>query len=148
MNEFFKVLNYIYYDKKPYSELNDTERKSINAFMMHRFISMVPEYCNIVNDIQSIPNLTDDQVYTIYCNVLPKAKKWSKYIKPSLAKSNNEQSKQLASLFECSQREVFDYMKIISNTQLNDILKSYGQNDPSSTKGNKKTSRKRNQLSV
>lgn len=148
MNEFFKVLNYIYYDKKPYDQLNDAEKKSINIYLMHRFISMVPEYCDIVNNVQSIPNLNDDQIYTIYCNILPKAKKWSKYIKPSSSKSNKDKSIKLASLLECSQREAYDYLEIISESQFNDILKSYGQNDSPSIKGNKKSSNKRNKLSV
>lgn len=144
MNEFFKVLNYIYYDKKTYHELNDVEKKSINAYMLHRFISMVPEYCSIANEVQSIPNLTDEQVYNVYCSLLPKAKKWAKYIKPSSEKGNREQVKLLASLLECSQREVIDYLKIINDNQIKDILSSYGQNDSLSTKGNKKSSRKRN----
>jgi len=144
MNEFFKVLNYIYYDKKPYSQLNDVEKKSINAYMLHRFISMVPEYCGIVNEVQSVPNLTDEQLYNVYCSLLPKAKKWAKYIKPASEKTNKEQLKLLSSLLECSQREVLDYLKILTDIQVNEILKSYGQNDPSLIKGNKKSSRKRN----
>ena len=73
MNEFFKLLNYLSFDKKPYSKLTDTEIKSINVYMLHRYLSMSSEYCVFVNEVQSLPNLTPEQVYNIYLSLLPKS---------------------------------------------------------------------------
>ena len=78
MNEFFKILNYLSYDKVPYSKLTDAEIKSINVYMLHRYLSMSSEYCVFANEVQAIPNLNAEQVYNIYLSLLPKAKKYFK----------------------------------------------------------------------
>ncbi len=147
MNEFFKILNYLTWDKKPYNELTDTEIKSVSNFMLHRFISMEPNYCSLVNEVQSLYGLSIEQTYNIYLSLLPKNKKFFKYIKPSIVKKN-EKSNQLASLFEISKREATDYLYIINNEQYEQILEAYGQNsdttiNKNSTKGNKGTKKRK-----
>ena len=148
MNEFFKLLNYLSYDKVPYSKLSDTEIKSINVYMLHRYLSMSSEYCILVNEIQSIPDLTPEQVYNIYLQLLPKSKKYFKYTKAASNKIDKDKVSKLSSLLQVSQREANDYLALLSNDQFQDILNSYGQNNPTPNKGNKKKTSKRNKLSV
>ena len=148
MNEFFRILNYLSYDKVPYSKLTDAEVKSINSFMLHRYISMSPEYCVFVNEVQSVPNLSVEQVYNIYLSLLPKAKKYFKYTKAASNKIDKDKVSKLSSLLQVSQREANDYLTLLSNDQFQDILNSYGQNtDTRPIKDNKKQSGKRNKLS-
>lgn len=148
MNEFFKILNYLSYDKVPYSKLTDAEVKSINVYMLHRYLSMSSEYCILVNEVQSIPELSVEQVYNIYLSLLPKSKKYFKYTKAASEKIDKDKVSKLSLLLQVSQREANDYLALLSNDQFQDILNSYGQNtDTRPTKGNKKQSGKRNKLS-
>ena len=148
MNEFFKILSYLSYDKVPYSKLTDAEIKSINVYMLHRYLSMSSEYCVFVNEVQAIPNLNAEQVYNIYLSLLPKAKKYFKYTKAATEKIDKDKVSKLSLLLQVSQREANDYLALLSNDQFQDILNSYGQNtDTRPSKGNKKQSGKRNKLS-
>ena len=148
MNEFFRILNYLSYDKVPYSKLTDAEIKSINVYMLHRYLSMDSEYCIFANEVQAIPNLSAEQVYNIYLTLIPKAKKYFKYTKAASEKIDKDKVSKLSSLLQVSQREANDYLALLSNDQFQEILNSYGQNtDTRPTKGNKKQSGKRNKLS-
>jgi len=148
MNEFFKILSYLSYEKVPYSKLTDAEIKSINVYMLHRYLSMSSEYCVFANEVQAIPNLTPEQVYNIYLSLLPKAKKYFKYTKAASEKIDKDKVSKLSLLLQVSQREANDYLALLSNDQFQDILNSYGQNtDTRPSKGNKKQSGKRNKLS-
>jgi hypothetical protein len=148
MNEFFKILSYLSYDKVPYSKLTDAEIKSINVYMLHRYLSMSSEYCIVANEVQAIPNLNAEQVYNIYLSLLPKAKKYFKYTKAATEKIDKDKVSKLSLLMQISQREANDYLTLLSNDQFQDILNSYGQNtDTRPSKGNKKQSGKRNKLS-
>jgi hypothetical protein len=80
MNEFFKILNYLSYEKVPYSKLTEAEIKSINVYMLHRYLSMSSEYCIFANEVQAIPNLNAEQVYNIYLSLIPKSKKYFKVL--------------------------------------------------------------------
>ena len=148
MNEFFKLLNYLSFDKKPYSKLTDTEIKSINVYMLHRYLSMSSEYCTIVNEVQSMMDLTPEQVYNIYLSLLPKSKKYFKYTKAASNKVDQVKVSKLSMLLQISKREAADYLDILTNDQYQEILNSYGQNDSTLNKGNKKKTNKRNKLSV
>ena len=139
MNEFFKILNYLSYDKVPYSKLTDAEIKSINVYMLHRYLSMSSEYCVFANEVQAIPNLSVEQVYNIYLSLLPKAKKYFKYTKAASEKVDKDKVSKLSLLLEVSQREAKDYLTILSNDDYKQILSSYGQNtDTGTPKRNKK----------
>jgi hypothetical protein len=148
MNEFFKLLNYLSYDKVPYSKLTDTEIKSINVYMLHRYLSMSSEYCILVNEVQAIPDLNAEQVYNIYLSLLPKSKKYFKYTKAASNKIDKDKVSKLSLLLQVSQREANDYLALLSNDQFKDILNSYGQNDSTPSKRNTKKTSKGNKLSV
>ncbi len=148
MNEFFKLLNYLSFDKKPYSKLTNAEIKSINVYMLHRYLSMSSEYCIIVNEVQSVPDLTPEQVYNIYLSLLPKSKKYFKYIKAASSKVDQNKLSKLSLLLQISKREAIDYLELLSDDQYQDILTSYGQNEPATGKRNTKNASKRNKLSV
>jgi hypothetical protein len=108
---------------------------------------MSSEYCVFVNEVQSTPNLSVEQVYNIYLSLLPKTKKYFKYIKSASNKVDKDKISKLSSLLQVSQRETNDYLALLSGDQFQDILNSYGQNtDTRPAKGNKKQSSKRNKL--
>jgi len=144
----FDWLNEISYLKTPSDQFTDTDWKLFNSYLIHRYLSMSSEYCVFVNEVQAVPNLTPEQIYNIYLSLLPKTKKYFKYTKAASNKIDKDKVSKLSLLLQVSQREANDYLALLSNDQFQDILNSYGQNNPTPNKGNKKKTSKRNKLSV
>jgi len=112
----FDFLNQITYYKQPWDTFTDDEKSEFNTYMVHRFISMNPDYIDVVNTIQKYPNCPTRLVYKFYCDLLPKKKSFFKYIKAS-SKNDLETIKAIAEYYQCSTREAKDYINII-DTQL------------------------------
>ena len=64
-------------NKNYWDDLNDGDRKSWSNYMVHRFLSMKPEWIGLVNDFQSL-NLKPRELYKLYIEILPKKKQWLK----------------------------------------------------------------------
>jgi hypothetical protein len=52
----FDWLNEITYSKRPWDNFTNEDKNEFNIFMIHRFISMNPDYIDVVNLIQKILN--------------------------------------------------------------------------------------------
>ena len=63
-----------------WDEISDDDKKSWSNYMVNRFLSMKPEWIELVNELQKY-NLEPKELYKLYTNVLPKGKQWLKYIK-------------------------------------------------------------------
>lgn len=128
-NKLFDILNYITYTKKPYSELTQEEIDSINPYLLNRYVSMNPDYLELANYIQTISLSDKEKYYKIYCHFLPKKKQWLKYIKSSTKGESKELLEILSKYFECSTREIKDYIKILPKKDINQILVDIGLDD-------------------
>ena len=66
-----------------WDQISDDDRKSWSNFMINRFLSMDESLIHFVNYFQkySIGLLESKEIYKWYCQVVPKGKKWNKYIK-------------------------------------------------------------------
>ena len=62
----FDWLNQITYEKKPWSSFTEEEKESFNCYMVHRFLSMNPEYIEFVNLVQTFPYTDKEKIYNIY----------------------------------------------------------------------------------
>ena len=68
-------------------------------------------------------------VYNLYVNMIPKGKKFLRYIKGKKDKKyNKELINILCDYFECSKLEVMQYMDLLSKEQIKDTLVMYGKN--------------------
>ena len=132
----FDWLNEITYSKRSWDQFASEDKDEFNTFMIHRFISMSPEYIDVVHLIQQYPNCSKKKVYEFYCNVLPKKKSFFKYIKSTI-KYDNELINELAKRFECGTREIKEYLTIIDTEQTKKEL-NLGQ--PSTNKKRRKKS--------
>ena len=108
----FDWINQVTYNKQPWDTFTDDEKSEFNIFMINRFISMNPDYVDVVNTIQKYPNCPTRLVYKFYCDLLPKKKSFFKYIKAS-GKNDLETIKAIAEYYQCSTREAKDYVNII-----------------------------------
>ena len=84
-----------------------------NSYMVHRFLSMNPDYIELVNEVQALPPSNKKQIYSIYREYIPKNNKWSKYVKSSSKEFDKDLILQLKKHFNVSIREIKDYLKIL-----------------------------------
>ena len=75
INQITAVQNPNYWE-----EISEEDKKSFSNYMVNRFLSMKPEWIELVNELQKY-NLKPKELYKLYTNVLPKGKRWLKYTK-------------------------------------------------------------------
>ena len=122
-------MNQLLVHKKSWEEHSETDRKKFSPFIINRWLSMDIDFIEIVNYFQkySIGQLKSKEVYNWYCDVLPKGKRYNKYIKGKKSKKYDEWlTKLLCNHFECSKLQVIEYLELLDNQELKDILEMYG----------------------
>ena len=127
--KIFDWLNQITLKKGKWESFSESDQKKFQTYIINRFLSMNMDYIDIVNEIQQYTNgqLKDKEVYNIYKNVLPRKKGFFGYIKGSKkVKYNPELLEHLKIYFEVSNRELEDYLNIMSNNDVANILQKFG----------------------
>ena len=125
----FDWVNNILVHKKHWNDFTVDEQKKFSPFIINRFLSMDSEFIEIVNYFQkyAIGTLEPREVYKWYCDILPKGKRFNKYIK---GKKDKKYDSELISLlthhFECSKLEVKQNLELIDKIELKEILEKYG----------------------
>ena len=115
--------------KKPWKEFSEAHHKTFSPFIINRFLSMDKELIEIVNMFQpyAIGMLEPKDVYEFYRNLLPRGKRFNKYIKGKKSKKYDpELVNLLCGYFEESKSHVIDYLELINKDQLKAILQLYG----------------------
>ena len=75
INQITSVQNPNYWD-----EISDEDKKSWSNYIVNRFLSMNADWMELVNELQKY-NLQPKELYKLYTNILPKGKRWLKYVK-------------------------------------------------------------------
>tara|TARA_B100001769_G_C21961577_1_gene517414 strand:- start:329 stop:748 length:420 start_codon:yes stop_codon:yes gene_type:complete len=125
----FDWVNQILVHKKHWNDFTEDEQKKFSPFIINRFLSMDKEFIAIVNFFQkyAIGTLEPREVYKWYCEVLPKGKRFNKYIKGKKDKKyDTEMIMILQNYFECSKLQIKEYLELISKEELKEILEKYG----------------------
>jgi hypothetical protein len=133
----FQHLSGIKEKKESWTSLSDMDKKSFSPFIINRWLSMNLDLLPIVNILQkyTIGFLSARDVYKVYLDFLPKKKTFDKYIKGSKSsKYNKECLEYLSQWYGVSQREVTDYLEILSNDDVINILMKYGLTEKESKK--------------
>ena len=128
----FNWINEILVSKKHWNEFTEDEQKKFSPFIINRWLSMDKDFLEIVNYFQkySIGTLEPREVYKWYCDMLPKGKRFNKYIKGKKDKKyNTELIDIMVQHFECSKSQVKDYLDLIAKDELIEILEKYGMNE-------------------
>jgi hypothetical protein len=124
--KIFDWLNQITYDKQPWNSFTEVDKKSFEPYMIHRFLSMNPEYIEFVNLVQTFPYTDKEKIYNIYLYMIPKKKMFLKYIKSSAKKRQEKLLGYVASYYECSLGEANEYIDILRENGVKDILNKMG----------------------
>ena len=122
-------MNQLLVHKKHWNEFTEDEQKKFSPFIINRWLSMDKEFIEIVNYFQkySIGTLVSREVYKWYCDVLPKGKRFNKYIKGKKSKKYDEWLlKLLCNHFQCSRLQSIEYIELIDKQELKVILEMYG----------------------
>ena len=132
--KIFDWINEIRIGKRNWNFFSESDQKQFQPYIINRFLSMDKDLILIVNYFQkySIGLLEPKQVYKWYCEIVPKGKRWLKYIKGS--KLTNYEPWVIETIkthFEISQQECIKYLDLLYQTKngkqyLQDILKMYG----------------------
>jgi len=125
----FDWLNQINYEKKSWDKFSQDEQKKFSTFIINRWLSMDENLIQIVNYFQkySIGLLEPRDTYKWYCNIIPKQKRFNKYIKGrSTVKYNSELVDTVCKFYETSKQECIEYIGMLGKDELQDILELYG----------------------
>ena len=78
----FDHINQITATQNPnyWNEISDEDKKSWSNYMINRFLSMNSDWMELVNELQKY-NLQPKELYKLYTNILPKGKRWLRYMK-------------------------------------------------------------------
>lgn len=117
-------------DPKYFDSLTDADKKSWSNYMVCRFLSMQPELLEYINEIQRYSSLPPDKFYQILLLIVPQGRVYYPYIK---SKKENKWSKELMELlrvhFEESERNVEEYLALMTTDDIRALVGKYGYNE-------------------
>jgi len=126
MNSIFDWLKAINTTKPPVESFTDKDWEVWNSYMIHRFLSMNPEYIEVVNYVQDFPPQEKKKIYLIYREFIPKNNKWSKYIKSNTKQPNTDLINHIKDYFQCSSKEAKEYITMLDIPNISRILTNRG----------------------
>ena len=126
MKNIFDWLKAINTSKPPVESFTDKDWEVWNSYMIHRFISMNPNYIEIVNYVQDFPPQEKKMIYSIYKEFIPKNNKWNKYIKSKVKQPNKDLINHIKDYFECSSKEAKEYIYLLDKPNISRILANRG----------------------
>ena len=128
----FDHLANITWKKTPWDNLDEASQKSFSPYLINRWLSMNPDYIEIVDMFQqyTIGPLSKKHVYQLYFDFLPKQKSFNKYIKGKKQdKYNKDLVKLIADHYQVAKIEAEEYIGLLGKDNLSLILKKYGKAD-------------------
>lgn len=127
----FDFLNDITYHKIPWENQLESDRKRFQPYMLNRWLSMHPDYLDIVAEVQPvISRLNSREFYVFFTDILPKKKFYAKYVKSSIDSENNIRLLSLISdKLRIGSRDAEEIFDSISSEDLKEWLMEYGYSD-------------------
>ena len=141
--KLFDHLNAITVEQDPdyFNKLSEEDIKSWSNFMINRFLSMKPEWVELIATLQPLTQtLEPEQMYKLYINVIPKGRQYLKYIK---GKADDKYEEFLIELvkkeYQCSERQAIEYVEVLYSTRegrenIKYICEKYGTDKKQITK--------------
>jgi hypothetical protein len=117
VKKLFDHLNALTTEQDPnyFDKLSEEDLKSWSNFMVNRFLSMKPEWVELIATLLPLSQtLSPKEMYSLYINVIPKGKYFLKYIK---GKSEDKYERFLIDLikkeFLVSEIQAIEYIEIL-----------------------------------
>ena len=143
VKKLFDHLNAITSEQNPkyFDKLSEEDLKSWSNFMINRFLSMKPEWVELIATLLPLTQtLQPKEMYKLYISVIPKGKYFLKYIK---GKGEDKYEEFLIDLikkdFQCSEKEAIEYIEVFYSTRegrenIKYICEKYGTDKKQITK--------------
>jgi len=95
-----------------------------NNWMINRYLSMDPNYCEVVNIVQKNTwQMKGEYLYNLYRDLIPKQYVFLKYIKASKKIDYKpEEVDAVASYFEVSKKQAKEYINMLPKNELEVIV--------------------------
>ena len=133
----FDHINHIREIKDPnyYVNLTDEEKKSFNKYMLVRILSMdsdvIEEMAIVSKYFQVVP---EEQFYKVLIDIIPRGRKFCKYIKKSTENVNETILECICNKFVIGKREAIDYYNILMTDdggikELVSLIEGYGYSE-------------------
>ena len=125
----FDHVNEIRIGKSPryFDTLDEASKKTWSNYMVCRVLSMQPELIEYINELQKYSGiLAPNEFYKVLINLVPKRKAYYPYIKSKTKKYNLQLVSLLIAHFNESERNVLEYLALMSQDDIRDIVKKYG----------------------
>lgn len=115
-------------DPKYFDTLTDADKKSWSNYMVCRFLSMQPELIEYINELQKFASLLEPkEFYQILIMIVPRGRAFYPYIKnKSDKKWSNELLELLRKHYEESERNVEEYLNLLTTEELRNVVGRYG----------------------
>jgi hypothetical protein len=106
-------------DPNYFDKLSEEDIKTWSNFMINRFLSMKPEWVELIATILPLTQtLEPREMYKLYISIIPKGKYYLKYIK---GKGEEKYESFLVDLikkdYDCSERQSIDYIEVLYATR-------------------------------
>lgn len=102
-------------DPKYYDNLSEEDKKTWSNFMINRFLSMNPDWIEIIATILPLTQtLEPKDMYKLYINVIPKGRYFLKYMKGKSAEKYESFIIELIKKeYDCSEAQSIEYLDIL-----------------------------------
>ena len=125
MPNIFDHIKNITTNKGPY--LGD---EGWNNWMINRYLSMDPDYCEVVNLVQKNTwQMKGEYLYNLYKDLIPQQYKFLKYIKASKKSDyKKDDIDAVKAYFEVSEKQAKEYIEMLPKEELESIVSQiYGK---------------------
>ncbi len=119
--KLFDHLNAITAEQDPnyFDKLSEEDLKSWSNFMINRFLSMKPEWVELIATLLPLTQtLEPKEMYKLYINVIPKGKQFLNYTK---GKSEDKYEQFIVDLlkkeYDCSENQAIEYLEVLYSTR-------------------------------
>jgi hypothetical protein len=94
-----------------------------NNYMINRYLSMDPNYCEVVNIVQKNTwQMKGEYLYNLYRDIIPKQYVFLKYIKATTKKEyDKDEVEALSKYFEISLKEAKEYIDMLPKDEVANI---------------------------
>jgi hypothetical protein len=122
INQIREVQDPYYFDK-----LVEIDLKSWTNYMICRFLSMQPDLTESINELQKHAALEPKYFYQLLIMAVPKGRSYFSYIKSKNEKKwNKELIDLLRSVYEESDRNIEEYLNLLTDDQIRSMVSKYG----------------------
>jgi uncharacterized protein YcsI (UPF0317 family) len=117
-----------------WDSLSESERKQWNTYMVNRGVSMNPDLCPVVNEVQHLTmEMPDEAAYRMYKHLLPPDDTYYKYVKKKEEGSDFPKDwmiEYLVDFYGCSVSEAKEYFEIFMKdekhkSRFKEVMRNY-----------------------